>query len=114
MIKKIISNTIVILVLAVIIGILTGLFIPKAGMKSVLVLKQISGQVIFFLVPMIIIGFVAPSIASLKGNVSRLIVFAFLLAYLSSVGAAFCHAGRISGDAFAGHTACHRILEGTA
>lgn len=33
MIKKIISNTIVILVLAVIIGILTGLFIPKAGMK---------------------------------------------------------------------------------
>ena len=84
MIKKIISNTIVILVLAVIIGILTGLFIPKAGMKSVLVLKQISGQVIFFLVPMIIIGFVAPSIASLKGNVSRLIVFAFLLAYLSS------------------------------
>ena len=89
MIKKIISNTIVILVLAVIIGILTGLFIPKAGMKSVLVLKQISGQVIFFLVPMIIIGFVAPSIASLKGNVSRLIVFAFLLAYLSSVGAAF-------------------------
>ena len=66
MIKKIISNTIVILVLAVIIGILTGLFIPKAGMKSVLVLKQISGQVIFFLVPMIIIGFVAPSIASLK------------------------------------------------
>ena len=89
MIKKIISKTIVILVLAVIIGILTGLFIPKAGMKSVLVLKQISGQVIFFLVPMIIIGFVAPSIASLKGNVSRLIVFAFLLAYLSSVGAAF-------------------------
>lgn len=58
-------------------------------MKGVLVLKQISGQIIFFLVPLIIIGFVAPSIASLKGSVSRLIVFAFSLAYLSSVGAAF-------------------------
>lgn len=89
MIERIFSNTIVILVLAVIVGILTGLFIPENGMKSVLVVKQVSGQVIFFLVPLIILGFVAPSIASLKGSVSRLIVFAFSLAYLSSVGAAF-------------------------
>lgn len=89
MIKRIFSNTIVILVLAVIVGILTGLFIPENGMKSVLVVKQVSGQIVFFLVPLIIIGFVAPSIASLKGNVSRLIIFAFSLAYLSSIGAAF-------------------------
>ena len=89
MIKRIFSNTIVILVLAVIVGILTGLFIPEDGMKSVLVVKQVSGQVVFFLVPLIIIGFVAPSIASLKGSVSRLIIFAFSLAYLSSIGAAF-------------------------
>lgn len=89
MIKRIFSNTIVILVLAVIVGILTGLFIPGNGMKSVLVVKQVSGQIVFFLVPLIIIGFVAPSIASLKGNVSRLIIFAFSLAYLSSIGAAF-------------------------
>lgn len=89
MIKRIFSNTIVILVLAVIVGILTGLFIPEDGMKSVLVVKQVSGQIVFFLVPLIIIGFVAPSIASLKGSVSRLIIFAFSLAYLSSIGAAF-------------------------
>lgn len=89
MIKRIFSNTIVILVLAVIVGILTGLFIPENGMKSVLVVKQVSGQIVFFLVPLIIIGFVAPSIASLKGSVSRLIIFAFSLAYLSSIGAAF-------------------------
>lgn len=89
MIERIFSNTIVILVLAVVVGILTGLFIPEDGMKSVLVVKQVSGQVIFFLVPLIILGFVTPSIASLKGSVSRLIVFAFSLAYLSSVGAAF-------------------------
>lgn len=89
MIKKIFSNTIVILILAVIVGIIAGFFVPEGLMKSVLVIKQVSGQVIFFLVPLIIIGFVAPSIASLRGSVSRLIIFAFSLAYLSSVGAAF-------------------------
>ena len=64
MIKKIFSNTIVILILAVIVGIIAGFFVPEGLMKSVLVIKQVSGQVIFFLVPLIIIGFVAPSIAS--------------------------------------------------
>lgn len=89
MIKKIFSNTIVILLLAIVVGILAGFWMPASGMEGILFVKQISGQIIFFLVPLIIIGFVASSIASLKGNVSRLIVFAFLLAYLSSVGAAF-------------------------
>lgn len=89
LVMKFLSNTIVLLLLAVIVGILAGFFIPETGMKIVLVIKQISGQIIFFLVPLIIIGFVAPSIASLKGNVSRLILFAFTLAYVSSIGAAF-------------------------
>ena len=86
MIKKIFSNTIIILLFS---GILVGFFIPEKGMKIVLVIKQICGQIIFFLVPLIIVGFVAPSIASLKGNVSRLIILAFFLAYVSSIGAAF-------------------------
>lgn len=86
--KKLLSSTIVLLLLAVLIGTLAGLFIPSGGMKGVLVVKQVCGQVIFFLVPLIIIGFVAPSIALLRGSVSRLIVLAFALAYASSVGAA--------------------------
>lgn len=86
--KKLLSSTIVLLLLAVLIGTLAGLFIPSGGMKGVLVIKQVCGQVIFFLVPLIIIGFVAPSIALLRGSVSRLIVLAFALAYASSVGAA--------------------------
>ena len=89
MIKNIFSNTIIILLFSVIVGILVGFFIPEKGMKIVLVIKQICGQIIFFLVPLIIVGFVAPSIASLKGNVSRLIILAFFLAYISSIGAAF-------------------------
>ncbi|HCQ91737.1 MAG TPA: dicarboxylate/amino acid:cation symporter, partial [Clostridium sp.] len=54
----------------------------------VVTLKYILGQIIFFVVPLIIIGFIAPSIAKLKSNASKLLGFAVLLAYLSSVGAA--------------------------
>lgn len=89
MIKKIYSNTIVRLLLAVFIGIALGLVADDQVIKVVLTVKQLSGQIIFFLVPLIILGFVAPSIAALKGNVSRLLGFAFTLAYVSSVGAAF-------------------------
>lgn len=81
-------KTILTLILAVVLGCVAGVFIPEAGMEGVLVVKQVCGEVIFFLVPLIILGFVAPSIASLRGNVSRLILLAFALAYLSSVGAA--------------------------
>jgi Na+/H+-dicarboxylate symporter len=87
--KKFFSNTIVRLLLAVVIGLIAGPFISAEVMKVVLVVKQVCGQIIFFLVPLIIIGFVAPSIAQLRGNVTRLLLFAFGLAYLSSIGAAF-------------------------
>ena len=86
--KKLFSNTIVLLLLSIIVGIIAGLFLNEDSMKIVLSVKQISGQIIFFLVPLIILGFIAPSIALLKGNVSRMLGFAFLCAYLSSFGAA--------------------------
>lgn len=88
MLKKIFSNTIVRLLLAVIIGLLVGLVVNKPLLKAIMVVKQLSGQVIFFLVPLIILGFVAPSIARLKSNASKMLLFAFAIAYLSSVGAA--------------------------
>lgn len=89
---RILSNTIVQLVVAVIAGAAAGFFIPEWGMKAVLVLRDVCGQVIFFLVPLIIVGFVGSSVASLAGNVSRLILAAFWLAYVSSVGAALMSA----------------------
>ena len=70
MLKKIFSNTIVRLLLAVIIGLLAGLVVNEPLLKAIMVVKQLSGQVIFFLVPLIILGFVAPSIARLRSNAS--------------------------------------------
>lgn len=87
--KKLLSNAILVLLLSVVLGIGLGYAVNDALMKIILVVKQISGQIIFFMVPLIIIAFIAPSIAALKNNVSRLIGFAFALAYTSSVGAAF-------------------------
>ena len=88
MLKKILSNTIVRLILAVFLGLLLGLVVNESLLKVVMIIKQITGQIIFFLVPLIILGFVAPSIARLRSNASKILLFAFGLAYLSSIGAA--------------------------
>jgi Na+/H+-dicarboxylate symporter len=42
-----------------------------------------------FCIPLIIIGFIAPSITKLGGSASRLLGLALLMAYVSSIGAAF-------------------------
>ena len=86
--KKILSNTIFRLLMAVAIGLVAGWLVNEPLLKAIMIVKQLSGQIIFFLVPLIILGFVAPSIARLKSNASRLLLFAFGIAYLSSVGAA--------------------------
>lgn len=88
MIKKIVSNTTVKLLLGVIAGIILGAFASKSVMTVVLPLKYILGQLIFFMVPLIIVGFVAPSIAQLRSNASKMLVLALVLAYVSSVGSA--------------------------
>lgn len=91
--KKLLSNTLFWLVTALVAGILLGLVVNEATMKVILAVRQITGQIIFFLVPLIIIGFIAPSIASISGNASKLLLFTFGLAYLSSEGAGFFSLG---------------------
>lgn len=51
--------------------------------------KHICGQFIFFAVPLVIIGFIAPSITRLGQNASKMLISALIIAYLSSIGAAF-------------------------
>lgn len=87
--KKFFKSTIVQLLIAVVLGIVVGLFIEGAPLGVVVSIKHLAGQIIFFLVPLIILGFIAPSIAHLSSNASKMILFAFGIAYLSSVGASF-------------------------
>ena len=50
-------------------------------MQVVLTLKELLGSLINFCVPLIIIGFIAPSITRLKQNASRMLALALVLAY---------------------------------
>ena len=87
--RKFFNNTIVQLLIAVIAGIVAGFYVEGTILSAIVSLKHVTGQVIFFLVPLIILGFIAPSIAHLRSNASKMILFAFGIAYLSSVGASF-------------------------
>lgn len=92
--KKILQSLPFRLLAGVIVGILAGLAAGETGvfepfMNVVVTLKQIIGQVITFCVPLIVIGFIAPSITRLGESASRMLGVALLIAYVSSVGAAF-------------------------
>ena len=83
--KKFFTSTIVQLLAGVIAGILLGTVANEQAMYVVVSVKHILGQLIFFMVPLIILGFVAPSIVRLKNNVGGMLGIALLLAYTSSV-----------------------------
>ncbi|AUN16357.1 dicarboxylate/amino acid:cation symporter [Clostridium botulinum] len=87
--KKLFNNLIFKLVLGVIIGILIGSYASKPTIGVVITIKYILGQIIFFAVPLIILGFITPSIAKLKQNASKFVGITVLIAYISSVAAAF-------------------------
>lgn len=89
MLKKILSSTIFKLIIAVFIGILLGMIVDERVMNVVVTVKYILGQLIFFMVPLIILAFISSSIAKMKGNASSMLGWALGIAYLSSVGAAF-------------------------
>ena len=58
-----------------------------AALNVIVTLKYILGQLINFCVPLIIIGFIAPSITQLGNNASRMLGIAVFIAYFSSLGA---------------------------
>jgi len=84
---------IVALVLGIVVGLgltsIEGTALCSALLNIIVTVRFISGQFINFCVPLIIIGFVAPSITRLGSNASRMLILALILAYVSSIGAAF-------------------------
>ncbi|MBQ4150078.1 MAG: dicarboxylate/amino acid:cation symporter [Clostridium sp.] len=66
-----------------------GTAIANALLNIMVTVKFIVGQFISFCVPLIIIGFIAPSITRLGNNASRMLMVALCIAYISSIGAAF-------------------------
>lgn len=87
--KKLFGNLPFRLLLGIVIGVVLGQVFHHSVMQVVVTLQYVLGQLITFCVPLIIIGFIAPSITRLGSNASRLLLFAVAIAYVSSVCAAF-------------------------
>lgn len=86
--KKIVNSLPFRLLAGVVIGILVGLISNESFMNLIVTIKHLLGQLINFCVPLIVIGFIAPSITRLGKSASRMLSVALLLAYVSSIGAA--------------------------
>ena len=87
--KKFFKSLIFKLLVAVAIGFVIGFISTEPVINVINTIKYVLGQIIYFAVPLIIIGFIAPAIAQLRNNASKLLGYALLIAYLSSIGAAF-------------------------
>ncbi len=98
------------LLLALAIGIGLGQVFGVGPMKVVVSIQYILGQLIMFCVPLIVIGFIAPSITRMGNNASRLLGVAVVIAYVSSVCAAFMSTG--AGYALIPHLSIATDIEG--
>ena len=76
------------LILGVIVGLVVGFYSNETVIGLVNTIKFLLGQVISFTIPLIILGFIAPAITSMKSNASKMLGVMIGLAYFSSVGAA--------------------------
>ena len=87
--KKIFKSLPFRLIVALALGILLGRLFGEGPMKVVVSLQYILNQLIMFCVPLIVIGFIAPSITRLGSNATKMLGVAVIIAYVSSVAAAF-------------------------
>jgi Na+/H+-dicarboxylate symporter len=77
------------LILALITGIVAGLAASEAVMQIVITVQKILGQIIMFAIPLVILGFITPSITKLGNSASKILGVALVIAYASSICAAF-------------------------
>jgi len=87
-VSKVKDSLIVKLLLAIVVGVILGLVANEQIINIIQSIKHVAGEFIFFCIPLVIIGFIAPSITSLRSDASRMLGTTLMIAYLSSVGAA--------------------------
>lgn len=91
--KKILTSLPAKLLIGIGAGIILGQVLPVSVMTVIVSMRNILGQIINFIVPLIVIGFIAPSITKLGKNATKMIGVALVIAYASSVLAAFMSMG---------------------
>lgn len=86
--KTILDNLLFKLVIAIIIGIAVGSFVGEGAIEVISTIKYILSNLINYIVPLIILGFITPAIVSLNESAGRVLSTTLIICYCSSVGAA--------------------------
>jgi Na+/H+-dicarboxylate symporter len=73
------------LILAIIAGVLVGAYTPEIFVRIVVTLSTIFGNFLSFVIPLIIIGFVAPGIGDLGKGAGKILILTVVIAYASTV-----------------------------
>lgn len=76
------------LILGIILGVLIGNISNEGFIIILNTVKAVLGQLIFYAVPIIILGFITPAIVSLSEDAGKVLSITLLICYISSVGAA--------------------------
>ncbi len=87
--KSFFSSLLFKLIVGIIAGIIIGSLSNEAFISVIHVIKTVLGSLISYVVPLIVLGFIAPAIVSLKENAGKILSTTLALCYISSVGAAF-------------------------
>lgn len=91
--KKLLTSLPFRLLAGVLVGIAVGMVANEQAMVVFVSLKYVINQLIMFCVPLIIIGFIAPSITRLGNHASRMLGVALVIAYGSTILATTMSAG---------------------
>ena len=94
-------------VLAILLGIACGFFLPDWVTRIALTFNAVFGQFLNFVIPLLILGLGAPGIADLGRSAGRLLALTAALAYAFTLVSGF-------GTYFAGRALFPRLLEGSA
>ncbi len=87
--RRIKVNLLIQILIAICLGIGCGYFLPEWLGRIFTTFNAIFGQFLSFLIPLIILGFVAPAIADIGRNAGKMLVATAALAYISTIGTGF-------------------------
>lgn len=82
MLRKIKVNLLVLIVIAIAAGIGCGFFMPEWAARVFLTFNAIFAQFLGFMIPLIILGFVAPAIAHIGRSAGVMLVATVVIAYI--------------------------------
>ena len=89
MIKRLLSNLLFKVFLAIVLGILFGLYLPESVNRIFATFNAFFGQFLNFAIPLIILGLIMPAIADLGKGAGKLLLITAAIAYGSTIFSGF-------------------------